>query len=383
MIIDCHAHVFPYLGGASGFDSASTHLLYFQQATASNPATGVRRFQDNAVVEDEALWSMWDENEPGLNGAQDVNFRVGKFGRFEWTKNGIDYYVHLYAPSLQDMTASPEFMLAQMDYVGVDMAVLQNPYLYGRLNDHIADVVKRYPRRFVGQVQVKSMEAYKDSEVNELRRAVTELGLTGGLYYCGGAFWQNGFRDHIDDEKYFPFWEEVRDLGIPVSWDLGLGAIPNPDQPDESTFDQYLIQLGRFDNWLRMFPEIPCVLVHGVLLKIFSVNDHVVIPEKVWDIWGKPNVHLEVLFPIQVSYPRPGANQWDYPYPQVRPIIKELYKKLGPEKLLWGSDMPNVERNCTYKQSLDYLVRYCDFVPSNHMDLIIGGNAARLLKLKP
>jgi hypothetical protein len=43
--------------------------------------------------------------------------------------------------------------------------------------------------------------------------------------------------------------------------------------------------------------------------------------------------------------------------------------------------MPNVERNCTYKQSLDYLVRYCDFITPNDMDLITGGNAVRLLKL--
>jgi predicted TIM-barrel fold metal-dependent hydrolase len=140
--------------------------------------------------------------------------------------------------------------------------------------------------------------------------------------------------------------------------------------------------MRRLDNWLRRFPEIPVVLVHGVQLTVFTVKDHfITIPDEIWTIWRKPNVHLEILFPIQVSYPRPGASQWDYPYPQVRPMIKELYEKLGAEKLLWGSDMPNVERNCTYRQSLDYLLRYCTFIAPNDMDLIIGGNAARLLKL--
>ena len=28
---------------------------------------------------------------------------------------------------------------------------------------------------------------------------------------------------------------------------------------------------------------------------------------------------------------------------------------MGGQRLLWGSDMPNVERNATYRQSLDYL----------------------------
>ena len=31
MIIDSHAHVFPYLGGASGYDSIKTHMRYLQR----------------------------------------------------------------------------------------------------------------------------------------------------------------------------------------------------------------------------------------------------------------------------------------------------------------------------------------------------------------
>jgi hypothetical protein len=43
-----------------------------------------------------------------------------------------------------------------------------------------------------------------------------------------------------------------------------------------------------------------------------------------------------------------------------------------------GSAMPNVERICTYGQSLEYLRRYCDFLPASDMDRILGDNAARL-----
>jgi predicted TIM-barrel fold metal-dependent hydrolase len=380
MIIDCHAHVFPYLGGASGFDSAETHLMHWQQEIGRNPAAAVRRVKDGALVEDHRLWRIWDETASGPGGFLDVNFRVGKFGRFEWTKDGVDYYVHVYAPSLQDMTGPPELMVAQMDWAGVDMAVLQNPWLYGRLNDYFADAAKKYPNRLIGQIQVNEAQAHEDSQIAELRRAVTELGLTGGLYYTNKRYWEKGYKDHIDDEKYFPFWEEVRSLDIPVFWDLG--AISDPEHPNKSGLERYLDQMRRFDNWLGRFPDIPCVLVHGILLTVFGVKDDVVVPDEIWELWSKPNVYVEILFPIQSSYPRPGASQWDYPYPQTRPIIKQLYEKLGPEKLMWGSDMPNVERNCTYRQSLDYLVRHCDFITPSHMDLIIGGNVARLLKLE-
>ena len=55
-----------------------------------------------------------------------------------------------------------------------------------------------------------------------------------------------------------------------------------------------------------------------------------------------------------------------------------LYQKLGASKLLWGSDMPNVERSCTYRQTLTYLTRHCDFIPAADLDLIVGGNASAL-----
>jgi predicted TIM-barrel fold metal-dependent hydrolase len=381
MIIDCHAHIFPYLGGASGFDSAETHLMYLQQEIGRNPHTAVRRIKDSSIVTDTSLWQMWDQQVRGFGGAHDVNFRVGRFGRFEWTKDGVDYYVHAYAPSLQEMTASAEFMLAQMDWAGVDIAVLQNSWLYGRLNGYFAQANKKHPHRFAGQVQVEEVECDKQSQIEELRRAVLDLGLTGGVFFTDKRFGDRGHQDHIYDEKFYPFWEEVKDLGIPVSWDLG--PVPDPEHPHKTVYERYLDQMLRFNNLMDTFPEIPSVLVHGVLLTVFGDKDNVIVPDEIWEIWSKPNVHLEILFPIQVSYPRPGASQWDYPYAQTRAIIKELYEKLGPEKLLWGSDMPNVERNCTYKQARDYLVRYCDFIPPGHMDLIVGGNAARLLKLSP
>ncbi len=53
---------------------------------------------------------------------------------------------------------------------------------------------------------------------------------------------------------------------------------------------------------------------------------------------------------------------------------------VGPEipRYAWASDMPNVERHCTYKQSLDYLRLYCDFIPPGDMAKICGDNLARL-----
>jgi len=80
-------------------------------------------------------------------------------------------------------------------------------------------------------------------------------------------------------------------------------------------------------------------------------------------------VTLELLFPLLY-----GAT-WDYPYAESQPLIRELYETFGASKLLWGSDMPNVERSCTYRQTLTYLTRHCDFITPADLDRIVGGNA--------
>jgi predicted TIM-barrel fold metal-dependent hydrolase len=53
--------------------------------------------------------------------------------------------------------------------------------------------------------------------------------------------------------------------------------------------------------------------------------------------------------------------------------MKNLF---GAHRLVWGSDMPNVERFCTYKQSLDYVRRYCPFLTAREKDLILGDTCA-------
>ena len=59
---------------------------------------------------------------------------------------------------------------------------------------------------------------------------------------------------------------------------------------------------------------------------------------------------------------------------QERPIVFEYYDRLG-------SDMSNVERHCTYRQSLDYLRNHCDFIPAKGMNKICGGDVARLFEI--
>ena len=362
MIIDCHAHVFPYLGGASGYDSVASHMTYFQKEMCT-PNPPVRRVRDHAIVEEPTLW---DGKDPSVKGLSQVSFRVGRFGRIEWTKDGVDYYIYWMPPSLQEMTAPPELMLAHMDYIGVDKAVLQNGHPYGRLNDYFAQCIQRYPGRFIGLAQVDETKADTPEEMADLHRSVYERGLRG-LYYETNAFFLTGYRDHFDDPRFAPFWDEVRRLGLVVFMDLR--AVPLP------TAANYLEQIRRLDRWLQRYPEVPTVLPVGFPFRLFREGAGFRVPREVLNVLRHPNLHVEVCYPIY------QGRWWEYPYVEAQPLIRELYQEFGPTKLLWGSDMPNVERHCTYAQCLDYLRVHCDFIAPKDMELILGGNVARIFGL--
>ena len=136
-------------------------------------------------------------------------------------------------------------------------------------------------------------------------------------------------------------------------------------------------QMRLLSAWADRFPEIDSVPIEGLQAKAFLEKGEVRFPKELLNIFKRPNIYAEIVYPIEM-----GHVGWDYPFRQAQQLIKEQYDELGPHKLIWGSDMPNVERNCTYKQALTYLKDYCDFIAPEDMDLILGGNIARILKIR-
>jgi predicted TIM-barrel fold metal-dependent hydrolase len=71
----------------------------------------------------------------------------------------------------------------------------------------------------------------------------------------------------------------------------------------------------------------------------------------------------------------------DYPYRAFQPVIETLVEHVGARNLLWGTDLPFQNRFCTYRQSIDYIAHYCDFLSADDRAWIFGRAAARILGL--
>ena len=356
-VVDSHVHIFPFLDEACGFASQAEHRQFLQlyMATHGEP---VRRLRDHVQVDRQTLHDGRLQDPSSL---RPVNFRVGRFGRFEWAAEATDLYLQFFPPSLQEMRSPPEFMLQQMARAGVERAVLQNARPYGRLNDYFAQAVRAYPDAFVGLADVDEARAHQPAECDRLRHAIRELGLRG-VYYANRALIMDGYAHQLDDPIFDPYWEEVRGLGIPVFWEVV--GVPDPNNPEH-----LLREIDRLNRWAARWPDIPGLWTHGFAPELLAR-----LPAPLLDLLGREQFSVEILWPIH------WARTHEYPFSELRPAFETLYRHLGGERLVWGSDMPNVERNCTYRQSLEYLRRLGEgWLPSADLDRILGLNVLRLL----
>ena len=360
MIIDCHAHVFQHWAGACGHSSRALHRRYMQKVQ-TRTSSRVFRARDGAEASGALLFRA---GENGWSGLTDVDFRVGIHGRLDFTVDGEDYYVQYMPAGMQEIVAPPELMLANMTLAGVHHTVLQTGWGYGAMNDYNAFAQSQYPDKFTALLNVDEPRAHTAASLAELTRAHESLGLRA-VYFALDAFARYDFDIRFDAPDLEPFWSRVDAWKLPVFFE----APPTPDY-DSASYIRNMIGLRQV---MDRYKSIRWVLVMGPPAGLYGMSGKWNFPDEVMEAYRHPNLLIEVMFPIT------WGGKWDYPYPEAQALIRGMRDLFGASKLVWGSDAPNVERFCTYKQSLDYVRNYCEFMSAAEKDSILGDNVDQLL----
>ena len=360
MIIDSHAYCFPPLGEANGFPTIAEHLDYLQREMADHHQP-VWRLNDGEKIGNNSMLANPDD--ATLSGLKEVSFRSGGYGKFVWTVDGVDYAKQYLPPYLTDSSHQAEMLIAQMDYVGIERSVLHVNPIMGLLNDYVGNCVRSFPKRLLGLASVKEWEIEKDPEgqANEVERAYG-LGLHG-LQFIVNTRFRNGICKSWNDEECRPFWDRIAELGRPVLFTI---VPPCP----ELTLSDYINQLTIWRNWLERYPEIPAALTHGFAWQMFLDGNKLILPEEVFEPFKASSAKLQLLLHISLG------GVFDYPYKEFHPLLCQLIEKIGSDRLMWGTDMPNVERFCNYRQTLDTFRVHCDgILEKKDIDNIIGKTA--------
>lgn len=361
-IVDIHAHIFPPLAGACGFPDAEAHRRHQQRAMHVHGNQPYRRVRDGAPV---AARALWDPDDPSPAGLRDAGFRVGAHGRFTWMTGDEPTYVQFLPPHMADLSNDADTLLAGMEHAGIATAVLQNDHIYGNLAEDFAAAAARHPGRFVGTAQVEEAFAYHDAEIARLHDQVGRLGMRA-LYFTTTGLWRSGYRPLHDDPVYESFWAEVQALGLPVFW------VQSAESP-VGTYEDEMRCLARI---VARFPRLRHLLVHGVPTALYAdAADRPALPPVLTELLRDGRISAELLYPIG------WGGRAEYPWSRAGEHFRALLDAFGADRFLWGSDMPNVERSCTYRQSLAYALPGFDFLTEADRRAIFRGNALAFLGL--
>ena len=374
MIIDSHAYVFPPGDEPAGHASTEEHLAWIQAAHAGHhqPAWRIR---DRAAASSKPLAP---EGFKILSDLPEVNFRVDHDrGRVVWTLDGEDYTKQFYPPNLRNLEFTPHSLIAEMDYAGVDVTLLHTDPMLGRDSRYQADCVRLYPERLRSMAPVDEwrIPAETDAVIQELDTAINQLGLHAIKFIPPLAYLSS--RAPWDDGPYRPFWKAATSWNVPVFFTLGTG--PEEIGDEMSAEDQrqgYLDELGILMRWMERYPDTVCSLTHGFPWRAFLDGDRITLPQDIWQPFRNPKCNLEVSFPVRIG------DLFDYPYRQVWPALEAMVEHVGPDQLLWGTDMPFQNRFCSYRQSRDWIEKHCRFLSAEDLSKIMGGTAARILGVR-
>ena len=371
MIYDGHAYCIPDLRGNGGFADAEQFRRHLQLAIATH-FQPVWRAADGSPADASGLaepvgdWSF--------DSLKEADFRVAGYGRFEWTVDGEDYVKQYMPPSVRDMAYSAEDLVAEMDYAGVDMALLhRTPYL-GVGNDFIAECCSKFPDRLQGLAHVEEWTVRTDTDgaIRKLERAIGEQGLHG-LQILPDHLPLYGQSEDWDTDDFRPFWDAFASLGVPLFVTPRYTALASAGV---TVADPVVTRIRTIRRWMERYPDVPVVLTHGLGWRLFIADDHLAIPDEVFDsIPDNPNFYIQVMFAIALG------GVWDYPMEQVRPTMEALVDRVGAGRLTWGTDIPMVMRFYTYRQNLEHIRVCSDFLPDDEINLIVGGNMERLMQL--
>ena len=366
MIYDGHAYCIQPPEQHGGFEDPEEFWRYLQLFMATARQQPVWRKRDGKPADSSGLvnparpWSF--------DALREARFRIGDHGKVEWTVDGEDYVKQVLPPWVRNLTFTPESLIAEMDYAGVDMSLLHRTPYMSKSNEYIADCVRRFPDRIQGLAYVEEwlVQSEPDRSIEKLERAIKGLGLAG-YQFLPQHMRLYGQTDDWDGPGFRPFWDAAANLDVPIFFTLGSGD-----------HDRYLNELRRLRRWMERYPDVRVVQTHGFNWRLYADDERLCVPDEVFEASpiDSPNYSVQILFAVFLQ------SRWEYPMPQIRPTLEKMVERIGPNKLMWGTDIPVVLLHWTYRQSLDFIRGYCDFLNQDEMDLILGGNMARLMRVR-
>lgn len=260
------------------------------------------------------------------------------------------------------MDGTIERLIREMDEAGIDKTVIlaldyefafKGDVTFRDYNDYVANILKEYPDRFIGFCGIDPRRG--KAAIRELERCVEELGFRGVKLWPLTGFYP-------DDPQFYPFYERVEELGVPILCHTGMGP--------PKTYLKYNRPVY-IDRIAVDFPGIKFQMAH---IGNPWMSEAIAVAAK------NPNVYFDI-------------SMWEVSF-KLAPLafyqtLIEAKMTCGVGKILFGSDWPLFAPICSLKEWVEGIKTMELPAPLRIMGLpefteeerkmILGGNAQRVL----
>ncbi|MEW6210280.1 MAG: amidohydrolase family protein [Acidobacteriota bacterium] len=236
-------------------------------------------------------------------------------------------------------------MYEEMDIIGVLLAwdAETATGLPPLTNTEVADIVKKYPGRFIGFASVDPWKGRR--AIDEMERAIAELRLSGVKFHPGiQAFYPN-------DARFYPLYEKISELKVPALFHTGTNGL-GAGMPGGMGIKMDYTRPIYLDAVAADFPELTIIGAHPAWPwheEMLAIIGH------------KSNVFMDLSGWLPRYIPKT--------------IMDEARKRLQ-DRVLFGSDYPFIQPD-RWLADFDTLEGFSDEVKRK----ILYENAARILKL--
>jgi L-fucono-1,5-lactonase len=241
-----------------------------------------------------------------------------------------------YVPSI---AAPPDELLAAMDQVGVDYAILVQPSVYGYDHRFLFDTAQRHRNRFLPLGLIDPARAEASNDVARL----LEQGCVG-LRINLSLDTEEAAAQTAQD-----VWARLEVLGVPVC----VRATP--------------AHHGLVLGILTRFPRLSLVVDHLELPDPGGLGGAI---GRLAELAGYERCALKIAGLARLSRSRS-------PYRDLWPIVEAAFELFGPSRLLWGSDFPGADSRYSYVDEFD-AIQAMPFISPDDRRIVASETSRRL-----
>ncbi|MCZ6680472.1 MAG: amidohydrolase family protein [Candidatus Poribacteria bacterium] len=282
----------------------------------------------------------------------------------------IDVHVHVFdklsaafprkvnrlAPAEREARA--EQLLQEMDAAGIAKTVLIG---YGGTgiehHRYATQCVERWPHRFTAAGLVDVNDPDPPARLRELYEAT---GIEGIRLRANLG---DPTSERLEDLKAYRLFQCADELGININIYTESSQVPC------------------IEMLVRAFPGVPVSLDHlGISPSTSLVADRWRRPRfdeeplppetypKIIDLAKYPNVYIKVSGEYAFS-------KTPYPYADMKPMVEQIYRAYGPERMMWGTDFPWIVSEPGYQRLVALIDYHLPDLSKAEREMIMGGTA--------